>query len=86
MGKLLILDTEQWAGLDQNIRPNDFDGQHRRIDEAIERARELIDQGVTLSVVIISSGIVMAMVRWNLAVNADPPIEVARFADTACLC
>jgi hypothetical protein len=56
---------------------------------AIEKARAMIQahSGIALyNVVVTAGGSLMAMVRFNLDVHADPPIEVARFRSGLCPC
>ena len=56
------------------------------VNLAIDAAREMIASGPNMNVVVTGSSSLMAMVRYNLDVDADPPIEVVRFRHALCPC
>jgi hypothetical protein len=92
MANVLIIEAERFLDWDEG--PPDPHGyfrsdeeRQRCIQKAIEHAREIINEpNLIENAVVTANGSLMAMVRWNLELDTDPPIEVARFARPLVLC
>ena len=68
-------------------RFNSWEEGEQCVQRAIDAARGIINSHIgVVNVVVTACGSLMAMVRWNLEIDADPPIEVARFREPLVLC